>query len=113
METKEIKITIPEGYEIDREHSTFECIKLKPITNPTYEYVARNLFKDGHVYYINDHGVIIDAMDVGYSRFDSNNATSQIQLARLLAMNQLLNIAEYYNKKKRRDTLWIYYIQCK
>ena len=30
METKEIKITPPEGYEIDREHSTFECIKFKP-----------------------------------------------------------------------------------
>lgn len=30
--TKEIKITPPEGYEIDRENSTFECIKFKPIT---------------------------------------------------------------------------------
>lgn len=28
-ETKEIKINIPEGYEIDKEHSTFECIKFK------------------------------------------------------------------------------------
>lgn len=29
METKEVKITIPEGYEIDEENSTFECIKFK------------------------------------------------------------------------------------
>ncbi|WP_295723760.1 hypothetical protein [uncultured Leptotrichia sp.] len=29
METKEIKINIPEGYEIDIENSTFECIKFK------------------------------------------------------------------------------------
>lgn len=29
METKEVKITIPEGYEIDKENSTFECIKFK------------------------------------------------------------------------------------
>lgn len=28
---KEIKITPPEGYEIDQENSTFECIKFKPI----------------------------------------------------------------------------------
>lgn len=28
---KEIKIDIPEGYEIDKENSTFECIKFKPI----------------------------------------------------------------------------------
>lgn len=31
METKEIKINCPEGYEIDKENSTFECIKFKPI----------------------------------------------------------------------------------
>lgn len=31
METKEFKIQVPEGYEIDKENSTFECIKFKPI----------------------------------------------------------------------------------
>lgn len=31
MKTKEIKITLPEGYEIDKENSTFDCIKFKPI----------------------------------------------------------------------------------
>lgn len=31
METKEIKITPPEGFEIDKKHSTFECIKFKPL----------------------------------------------------------------------------------
>ena len=31
METKEVKITIPQGYEIDKENSTFECIKFKKI----------------------------------------------------------------------------------
>lgn len=30
--TREIKITPPEGYEIDTEHSTFKCIKFKAIT---------------------------------------------------------------------------------
>lgn len=29
METKELKIQVPAGYEIDKENSTFECIKLK------------------------------------------------------------------------------------
>lgn len=28
---KEIKITPPEGFEIDKEHSTFDCIRFKPI----------------------------------------------------------------------------------
>lgn len=31
METKELKIIIPEGYEIDEENSTFECVKFKKI----------------------------------------------------------------------------------
>ena len=31
METKELKIQVPDGYEIDKENSTFECIKFKPI----------------------------------------------------------------------------------
>lgn len=31
METKEVKIIIPEGYEIDKENSTFECIKFKKL----------------------------------------------------------------------------------
>ena len=31
METKELKIIPPERYEIDKENSTFECIKFKPI----------------------------------------------------------------------------------
>ena len=29
--TQEIKITPPEGFEIDRENSTFECIKFRPL----------------------------------------------------------------------------------
>ena len=37
METKEFKINIPKGYEIDKENSTFECIKFKPVKNITYE----------------------------------------------------------------------------
>lgn len=29
MEIKELKIQVPKGYEIDKENSTFECIKFK------------------------------------------------------------------------------------
>lgn len=48
MEEKEVKIVPPEGYEIDKENSTFECIKfkkkekepLKSIPAGTYFYVG-------------------------------------------------------------------------
>lgn len=34
IDTKKLKINIPEGYEIDRENSTFEEIIFKKIENP-------------------------------------------------------------------------------
>ena len=98
MEVKEFKVQAPEGYEIDRENSTFECIKFKPIKNITYKQVAFNVntTKNG-CYYINSHGCIDFTKD-GFGYQDSNSSNSKKQLEKILALNQLLNIAEYYNK---------------
>lgn len=98
METKEIKIQAPKGYEIDKENSTFECIRFKSIKKDiTYEDMCNSLFKTG--YYINNHGEIIYVRDyVDNAKVDKNNTTNKEQLKRILALNQLLNIAEYYNK---------------
>lgn len=42
METKELVITIPKGYEIDEQNSTFECIKFKKIHQiNTWEDIPR------------------------------------------------------------------------
>ena len=43
METKEIKISVPEGYEIDEENSTFECIKFKPIVKKWRYDISANV----------------------------------------------------------------------
>ena len=102
METKEIKINVPEGYEIDKENSTFECIKFKPIKKElTYEDMAEELFSDIGFYIISNGGIIPFDKTVG--KDDKNNATNKNQLERLLALNQLLNIAEYYNKKSPKE----------
>lgn len=105
METKELKVQAPEGYEIDKENSTFECIRFKPINKGiTYEDVCNHIFNicNGDIgYYIENTGDIKKAS--GFSneaRKDKNNATNKEQLERLLALNQLLNIAEYYNSKR-------------
>lgn len=98
---KELKIQIPEGYEIDRENSTFECIKFKPIENITYEQIARNVnnTKNGY-YYIDSFGRVCFAKeDFGCQK--GNSSYSRKQLERILALNQLLNIAEYYNKNSK------------
>lgn len=111
MGTKEIKIKVPEGYEIDKENSTFECIKFKSIKkNLTYKDVAEELF-DGTGFYINSRGMIYSIPTEGYSeKDDKTNATNKRQLGRLLALNQLLNVAEYYNKKSPKEGEKIYCI---
>lgn len=98
IETKELKVQVPEGYEIDKENSTFECIKFKPIKEDiTYKDVCNKLLKNKINYYINEYGQISD-MTLVANACDKNNATNRKQLEKLLALNQLLNIAEYYNK---------------
>lgn len=97
MKTKEVKIQIPKGYEIDKENSTFECIKFKPIKkNITYRDICEYLFKNKDSFYITNSGGVNNYLSV-CSAMDKNNATNREQLKKLLALNQLLNIAEYYN----------------
>lgn len=96
MKTKEVKIQVPEGYEIDKENSTFEYIKFKPIKkNITYEEICEKLFKDS--YHFIDGGGLINLYTGQKYKFNKNNASNHQQLKRILALNQLLNIAEYYN----------------
>ncbi len=98
MKAKELKIQVPKGYEIDKENSTFECIKFKPIKkNITYRDICEYLFKDKDSFYITNSGGVNNYLSV-CSVMDKNNATNREQLKRLLALNQLLNIAEYYNR---------------
>ena len=101
MEEKKLKINIPEGYEIDREKSTFECIKFKPIKRYiTYEDVCNSILEAG--YYTNSYGKIAGSITYAPDlRAGKNNATNKKQLERILALNQLLNIAEYYNRKSK------------
>lgn len=108
METKEIKIKVPEGYEIDEENSTYECIKFKPIKKElTYKDVAKELFLKG-MFITNICGEIYKVSSA--SPYDKNNATNKKQLERLMALNQLLNVAEYYNKKSPKEENYIYCI---
>ena len=111
MEAKELKIQVPEGYEIDRENSTFECVKFKSIIkkNITYEEICEYLFKDKRSFYISDRGEVNNCISI-CSAVDKNNTTNKKQLERILALNQLLNIAEYYNMQHPKQNHTQYYI---
>lgn len=89
METKEVKIEVPKGYEIDKENSTFEHIKFKPIKKAmTYEDVARELFKDKNRY-ITTFSCLKGGKDV--------TCTSSKQAEKFIAINKLMNVAKYLN----------------
>lgn len=105
METKELKIITPEGYEIDRENSTLECIKFKLKIKElelTYEDIANSLMKN-KLYYITTAECIGRSSGHSSCCNEPNNATNEKQLNRILALNQLLNIARYYNCNKKND----------
>lgn len=95
MENKELQIIPPEGYEIDKENSTFERIIFKKVEEKlTYEKVAEKLFKYERHYYTNSDGKIKE-YSLGWHC--PNAAPTEHQLQRLLAINKLMNIAHYLN----------------
>lgn len=99
METKEVKIQAPEGYEIDKENSTSEYVKFKLIKKDiTYKEVCDSLFKGKGGFFTSSSGKINYNCTLGLGAMDKNNAKNEKQLERILALNQLLNIAEYYNR---------------
>ena len=73
----EFKIQIPEGMEIDRENSTFECIKFKP--KLSYQEISKNFPKSSSV---------------------SVNAK---HLSKHLTIRQLLEVADYLNGDWKPD----------
>lgn len=101
MEIKEIKINIPKGYEIDKENSTFECIKFKPSKKYfTYKDICAKLFKENSPgYYVDPNGRVQVTRAEAFIT-DPINAPIKKQLERLIALNQLMNIAYYYNGKQ-------------
>ena len=60
MNTKEIKITPPEGFEIDKENSTLECIKFKPIEKKRWRDDENNIITG---YWINSSSEIRSCND--------------------------------------------------
>lgn len=54
---KEVKITPPEGYEIDKENSTFDCIKFKKV-NKRWRY-DKNAIMDGF-YIVSSNSTLCD-----------------------------------------------------
>ena len=100
---KEIKVIPPEGYCVDVENSTFECIKFKP-KGLTYEDVAKKLFKDRVAFFIDGNCKVSSYKPIN-SADNSNNCVSAEQIMKLLALNKLINVAKYLNENWVPDYL--------
>ena len=92
METKELKISVPLGYEIDKENSTFECIKFKKIEQKKWRDN-----KDANIigYYINlDSKIVQIEKDSDYKNIKSNHDVfaTERQAKSALAMAQISQI---------------------
>ena len=101
IKNNQLIIDIPEGYEIDKDNSTFECIKFKPIKKYlTYKEIAEKLNKDT-CFFIAKGKIQSYAQ---YASYDNPGvANSYRQIEKILAINQLMNIAKYYNGDWKPD----------
>ena len=84
--TREIKITPPEEYEIDRENSTFDCIKFTPVEK-RWRYTIYHIVG----YYINDCSKIVKT-SCGNNLFNYNVFATEKQAKSALAMAQISQI---------------------
>jgi hypothetical protein len=114
MANKEIKITVPEGYEIDKENSTFECIKFKKKAI-SYKDICQSMADANDGFYYIAGSIITHDDRKDYNNFYIVGAPSYYQMKRIVALNKLMNVAEYLNEttldwNNDNQTKWyIYY----
>ena len=89
---KELKIEVPQGYEIDRQKSTFEKIVFKKIPeNPkTWEEYC-SLMKGKTVYYTNCNTITVSGFSDAHDKFVNKKRAEQF-----IALGKLLQLRDYW-----------------
>lgn len=100
MEEKKLKINIPEGYEIDKEKSTFEEIIFKKIEDPlaklpkTWEEYCNCTKRDTSYYSNHSENYIHPSNFIGlYNEFSTEERVKQY-----VALGKLLQLRDYWVK---------------
>ena len=113
MDTKKLKINITEGYEIDRENSTFEEIVFKKVEDPlaklpkTWEEQCKRTkgYTSYYCYPINNktHETKFDGF---YNEFSTKERVKQY-----VALGKLLQLRDYWvgDWKRNSDSVYIIY----
>ena len=111
MEKKKLKINIPEGYEIDRENSTFEEIVFKKIEDPfsklpkTWEeYCKRTKGYTSYYGYSINGNTYETKFDGFYNEFFTKERVKQY-----VALGKLLQLRDYWvgDCKKNSDNTYV------
>ena len=105
METKEVKIEIPQGYEIDYQKSTFEKIIFKKIPeNPkTWEDYC-SLMKGKTMYYTNCNTITVSGFSDAHDKFVNKKRAEQF-----IALGMLLQLRDYWVKRSEfKDAIGVF-----
>ena len=106
METKEVKIEVPQGYEIDRQKSTFEKIVFKKILeNPkTWEEYCKLTKGINSNYASTTNMVYKDRYTGAYNEF-----TTKGRAEKFIALGKLLQLRDYWIKRSKfKDAICIF-----
>lgn len=91
---KELKIEVPQGYEIDRQKSTFEKIIFKKIPdNPKTWDDYCSLMKGKTVYYTNCNTITVSGFSDAHDKFTTKKRAEQF-----IALGKLLQLRDYWVK---------------
>ena len=113
MNTKKLKINIPEGYEIDREKSTFEEIIFKKVEDPlaklpkTWEkYCKRTKGYTSYYGYSINENTYETKFDGFYNEFFTKERVKQY-----VALGKLLQLRDYWvgDWKINSDNIYVIY----
>ena len=102
---KELKIEVPQGYEIDRQKSTFEKIVFKKIPeNPkTWEEYC-SLMKGKTVYYTNCNTITVSGFSDAHDKFVNKKRAEQF-----IALGMLLQLRDYWVKRSKfKDAIGVF-----
>ena len=91
---KELKIEIPEGYEVDTEKSTFEKIVFKPIPLKKPAWADFGVVKG---YYVTTYGTIYETNDLLGTEANQNTWPTLKEAKACLALSQLCQWRNKYN----------------
>ena len=96
METKEFKIQVPEGYEIDRENSTFENIIFRKMERKLSKRWEDLPFVEG--WFIDAKCRIIETGKLTTQEYNKNTFPTKEEAEACLALAQLCQLRDIYNE---------------